>query len=90
MLRPLAAMYRQLRRAFRLAGALGAWWQATNGILQGCPLRVILINFLTTVWKMEIDTMRRHVFVTTAALPPLLEQPWAAPGQPLPSPRLRA
>ena len=71
-------MYRQLRRAFRLAGALGAWWQATNGILQGCPLSIILINLLTTVWKMEIDTMRRHVVVTTAALPPLLEQPQAS------------
>ena len=48
VLRALAAMYRQLQRAFRLAGALGAWWQATNGILQGCPLSVILINLLTT------------------------------------------
>ena len=90
VLRALAAMYRQLRRAFRLAGALGAWWQATNGILQGCPLSVILINLLTTVWKMEIDTMRRHVVVTTATLPPLLEQPRAAPGQQPPPPRLRA
>ena len=90
VLRALAAMYRQLRRAFYLAGALGAWWQATNGILQGCPLSVILINLLTTVWKMAIDTMRRHVVVTTAALPPLLEQPRAAQGQPLPSPRLWA
>ena len=36
VLRALTAMYRQLRRAFRPAGALGAWWQATNGILQGC------------------------------------------------------
>ena len=66
VLRALAAMYRQLRRAFRLAGALGAWWQATNRILQGCLLSVILINLLTTVWKMEIGTMRRHVVVTTA------------------------
>ena len=81
VLRALAAMYRQLRRAFRLAGALGAWWQATNGILLGCPLSIILINLLTTVWKMEIDTMRRHVAVTTASLPPLFEQPRAAPEQ---------
>ena len=34
--------------------------------------------------------MRRHVVVTTAALPPLLEQPRAALGQPLPSPHLWA
>ena len=86
VLRALAAMYRHLWRAFRLAGALRAWWQATNGILKGCPLSVIRINLLTTVWKMKIDTMRRHVVVMTAALPPLLEQPRAALGQPLPSP----
>ena len=29
----LGTMYRQLWRAFRLAGSLGKWWRATNGIL---------------------------------------------------------
>ena len=29
----LEAMYKQLRMAFKIAGALGLWWQATNGIL---------------------------------------------------------
>ena len=33
VLRAPAAMCRQLRRAFRLAGALGVWWQATDGLL---------------------------------------------------------
>ena len=38
--RALGAMYKQLRRAFKVAGCLGAWWRATNGILQGLsPLR---------------------------------------------------
>ena len=32
-----------------LAGALRCWWRATNGILQGCPLSVILVNVLTTI-----------------------------------------
>ena len=72
-----------------MSGALGGWWQATKGILQGCPLNVILINLLinllTTVWKMEIDRMRWHVVVTTAALPPLRKKPGAVPGAP-PSP----
>ena len=36
--RALGVMYRQLRQAFKIAGALGLWWHATNGILQGCPL----------------------------------------------------
>ena len=31
--RALGAMYKLLRRAFKVAGALGLWWQATNGIL---------------------------------------------------------
>ena len=31
--RALGAMYKQLRRALRVAGALGCWWRATNGIL---------------------------------------------------------
>ena len=31
--RALRAMYKQLRRAFKVAGAPGSWWQATNGIL---------------------------------------------------------
>ena len=47
--RALGVMYKQLRRAFKIAGALGLWWQATNGILQGCPLSVILVNVLTTI-----------------------------------------
>ena len=71
ILRALTGMYRQLRRAFKVSGCLGSWWRATNGILQGCPLSVILINLLTTVWKMEIDEMRRHVVVATRALPPV-------------------
>ena len=31
--RVLRAMYKQLRWAFKVAGALDRWWQATNGIL---------------------------------------------------------
>ena len=32
-LRALPPMYGQPRSAFRLAGSLGEWWRATNGIL---------------------------------------------------------
>ena len=72
--RALGAMYKQLRRAFKIAGALGLWWQATNGILQGCQLSVILVNVLTTVWKWEVDSLRRQVCAQTAALPPPLDE----------------
>ena len=76
-------MYWQRRRAFRLAGNLGEWWRATNGIPQGYPLSVVRINLLTSMWKMEIDDMRKHVVVATRRLlprnvgPPLPEMPSA-------------
>ena len=72
--RALGAMYKQLRRAFKVAGALGLWWQATNDILQGCPLSAILVNVLTTIWKWEVDSLRRQVCTQTAALPPTLDE----------------
>ena len=59
-----------MRRAFRLAGSLGEWWRATNGTLQGCPVSVVLINLPTSIRKMEIDDMRKHVVVATRRLPP--------------------
>ena len=40
----LGTMYEQLRRAFKVAGSQGARWRAANGILQHCPLSVILVN----------------------------------------------
>ena len=59
MCRALGAMYKQLCRAFKITGALSFWWQATNGILQGCPPSVILMNVLITMWKWEVDSWRR-------------------------------
>ena len=49
------------------------WWQATNGILQGCPLSVILLNALTMIWKWEVDSVRKQVCARTAALAPTLD-----------------
>ena len=70
----LGSMYKQLRRAFKIAGAFGLWLEATNGILQGCPPSVILVNVLTTIWKWEVDSLRRQVCAQTAALPPVLDE----------------
>ena len=78
MCRALGAMHKQLCRAFKIARALGSWWQATNGILQGCPLSVIPLNVLTTIWNGEVDSLRRHVCARTAALPPVLDDYTAA------------
>ena len=46
---------------------------------------MVLINLLTSIWKMEIDDMRKHVVVATRRLPPrnvgppLPGMPWGMP-----------
>ena len=75
---------------FPPARALGDSWRGNNGILQGCRLTVILMNLLATLWKPEINSVRRHVALTTAALAPLRDQPDAAPSLLPPLPCLRA
>ena len=54
----LEAMYQQLHRAFKINGALGSFFHATNGVLQGCAMSVLMINMLTTVWMRAMD--ERH------------------------------
>ena len=55
---------------FKIKGCLGVWWAATNGVLQGCPLSVIVINALTTTCKRIIDDVGKPVAVTTKEMPP--------------------
>ena len=50
ILRPIGAMYRNLRRRFCVGAAVGEAFSSTNGILQGCPLSVVLLNALVSVW----------------------------------------
>ena len=42
ILRGLRGMYGQLRRAFKVGQHIGKTFQSTNGILQGCPMSVLL------------------------------------------------
>ena len=70
VLRAFRGTYSQLRRMFKIKGRLGVWWAATNGVLQGCPLNIIVINALTTTWKRIIDDVKQPVKVTTWRLPP--------------------
>ena len=70
VLRAVRAMCKQLRRAFKIMGFLGDWLQATNGIMQGCPLPVVFINMLTMVWKKEIDPLNTAFKVRVRDLPP--------------------
>ena len=63
-------MYGQLQQVFKIGQCLGAWWKATNGIHQGCPLNVIVIDALTSTWKRVIDEVIRPIVISAKQLPP--------------------
>ena len=44
--------------------------RATNGIRQGCPLLVILVNVPTPVWKREVDSFCLKACVAVVVPPP--------------------
>ena len=50
VLQPLRGMYRELRRWFVMAGHVGKEFAASNGVIQGCPLSVLLLNLLVNTW----------------------------------------
>ena len=56
ILKPLEGMFKQLRRRFVIGGGVGKPFSSTNGIMQGCPVSVILLNLLVTVWIRAVDT----------------------------------
>ncbi len=55
VLTPLRAMYHSLSRRFQVVGHVGEAFVSTNGILQGCPLSVILLNMLINVWANAVE-----------------------------------
>ena len=40
----LQNLYTHMNRCFRYAGCVGSFWRATNGLLQGDPLSVVILN----------------------------------------------
>ena len=66
VLRPLAAIYSSLDRRFKVGGGLGQPFRPTNGIQQGCPLSVILINLLQAVWTRAV-TAETEATITSYA-----------------------
>ena len=51
----MKGMYRDLSRRFKLPAGLGSPFHATNGILQGCPLSIVFLNALVSVWMTVIE-----------------------------------
>ncbi|KAJ9437310.1 hypothetical protein DIPPA_34243 [Diplonema papillatum] len=62
VLQTLRAAYSGMQRHFRIGTVLGEGFVPTNGIMQGCPLSVVLIKVLISVWM-------RHVAGIEAAIP---------------------
>ena len=52
----LRAMYRQLQRRFKTGDFLGEPFASTNGIIQGCPLSVALLNIFVYVWTQMVQS----------------------------------
>eukprot|EP00973_Karenia_brevis_P037697 5201716-Karenia_brevis.AAC.1 len=48
-------MYAGLRRRFRVAGGVTKEFVSSNGILQGCPISVIFLNALMSVWSQAVE-----------------------------------
>eukprot|EP00973_Karenia_brevis_P094598 12423279-Karenia_brevis.AAC.1 len=55
VLHPLMSMYAGLRFRFKVAGSYGKQFETTNGILQGCPLSVILVNAVMMTWARAVQ-----------------------------------
>ena len=58
ILQPLRTMYEQLQRRFQLPLGVGTPFRVTNGILQGCPISVVLINALVAVLLKDLDSCK--------------------------------
>ena len=69
-LRVLSGMYTQLTHCFKIMGCLCSFFAATNGILQGCPLSVIFINLMTSIWKKILDAQSQAIHTSSTRLPP--------------------
>ena len=49
-------MYANLNRYWKLGKtAIGAPWRATNGVLQGCGVSVVLLNSMVTLWLRAVS-----------------------------------
>ena len=56
LLQPMKHMYANLNRYWKLGKtAIGAPWRATNGVLQGCGVSVVLLNSMVTLWLRAVS-----------------------------------
>lgn len=67
ILRPIIGAYTSMERRFKLPLGVGETFKTTNGILQGCPLSVIMINALLSIWTAAIEDKVPDAFTVSYA-----------------------
>ena len=68
ILRVAPGLYDDMRRAFRLHGALGTWWWSYNGLVQGDPISMVMLNSLVTCVVETSDSLTmQHLRVRSYA-----------------------
>ena len=55
LLQVMKHMYTNLQRYFRVPGGVSPAFRSTCGILQGCPLSVVFMNLIISVWARAIE-----------------------------------
>lgn len=50
LLTAMQTLYRDLRRYFKVPGGVYSPFYSTSGMLQGCPLSVVFMNVMVSVW----------------------------------------
>ena len=61
----LRNLYTNMNRCFRYAGCLGSFWMATNGLLQGDPLSVVILLRPLLSRLMTVDDISVYAFAMT-------------------------
>lgn len=54
LLRPLRGIYRSMQRCFKFGVFLGEFFTSGNGILQGCPLSMLLLNAMQSILSKDL------------------------------------
>ena len=54
ILTALRGMYEGLKRCFKTGSHVGESFRSSNGILQGCPISVLLLNMFVEVWTRAV------------------------------------
>ena len=67
----LQSMYNGLNRRFKFGTiGYGPLWKSTNGILQGCPISVMMLNILMSVWGARIDAINENMRILPRTIEP--------------------